>query len=142
MMAATIGACALVAFAVTGAVLLMRSRYGVIVVQGSSMLPTYRGGELVLVRKGRRAIRLGDAVVFRTPGDVKGSGSPSWIIKRVVAVDGGQIAEGHRDRAGTCLVPPQCIWVVGDSLQASWDSRHFGPVQSESVLGVAVRKLG
>jgi signal peptidase I len=140
-MAATIGAGALAAFAVIGAVVLMRSRYGVIVVQGSSMLPTYRGGERVLVRKGPRAIRLGDAIVFRTPGDVRGSGNPPWIIKRVVAVDGGQIAERYRDKAGTCLVPARCIWVVGDSPEASWDSRHFGPVQSESVLGVAVRRL-
>lgn len=50
-------------------------------VRGTSMYPTYEGGDLVVIRK-QRAYRVGDVVAF-TP-----AGSTAHVIHRIVGVDG------------------------------------------------------
>jgi nickel-type superoxide dismutase maturation protease len=77
------------------------------------MLPTLEEGERLLVRRVRQ-VRLGDLVVCRSPG-----ADHRIVVKRVAAIDDGEII------------------LRGDNAGASTDSRHFGPVDPEAVLGVA-----
>ncbi len=77
------------------------------------MLPTLAPGDHLLVRRTRRA-HADDLVVFFDPG------VPSrLVVKRVVAA--------HRDG----------LEVVGDNQGASRDSKDFGLVPFELLLGVA-----
>jgi signal peptidase I len=109
-------------------------------VHGSSMAPTLAPGARVLVRRvSLRRIRPGQIVVFARPR-VPGRG---WMIKRVLAVPGDVIP--RRDvpllwRYPGSYVPPGRVVVLGDNPQDSYDSRSFGYVHAESVLGVVIGK--
>jgi len=90
--------------------LLARLFFRRLLVEGPSMLPTYVPGETVTAVRRWRAVRVGDVVVVRDPR------VPSrWLLKRCVA------------RAGDALD------VRGDNLDASTDSRDFGPIRARDV---------
>ncbi len=85
-------------------------RLGVVGVANASMLPTYRHGDCLLVLYGSRRIRAGHVVLVRRPERV--------LVKRVreVAPDGSVTVRSDNSLVGT-------------------DSRSFGPVRREDVLG-------
>ena len=86
------------------------------VVTGDSMLPTLRPGDRLLVARIGHAHE-GDLVVVRDPR------SPSRLVcKRVVSADARHIV------------------VRGDNPDASTDSRAFGPVPVERVIGRVLRR--
>jgi signal peptidase I len=119
---------------------MLRRRLWVITVRGQSMTPTYRDGDRLLVwRPGRFRVRAGVVVVFAPPD----AGPPldvPWLVKRVVAVTGDQVPDDVRPVAGMARVPTGRLVVRGDGAR-SLDSRHFGLVDSGTVLGVVVRRL-
>jgi signal peptidase I len=130
-------------------------------VDGPSMAPTLRDGDVVLVVHAGLVARLdaldrGDLVALADPG---GGGR---IVKRVVglpgdtveiqdavlSVDGREVVEPYVDRAridgvfyGPVTVPPGELLVLGDNRAASVDSRDFGPVPVGSVTGRVVLRL-
>lgn len=69
----------------------------------------------------------------------------SWLLKRVVAVPGDPVPRYHvpalRDTPES-LVPRGRLVVLGDNPPASLDSRQFGYLPQERLLGVVVRRLG
>lgn len=114
-----------------------RTRYIIVTVRGHSMMPTFRDGQRVLVRRtGRRALRLGDVAVFPTPPSAAGPDSPPWLLKRVTAVAGDRIPPELMAQSGDAsLIPPGHCVVRGDNPR-SLDSRHFGYLPERSVLGI------
>jgi nickel-type superoxide dismutase maturation protease len=86
-------------------------RFRRIEITGESMLPALEPGDrVVVVRAGRP--RTGDIVACADPDKPNRT-----LVKRVVAV------AGHR------------YIVLGDNSDASTDSRHFGPIDADSVIG-------
>lgn len=83
------------------------------------MEPTLHDGDRLIVRVGRRPVP-GDLVVFDARDVVPGS-SVAWMVKRAatVAADGSVTVRGDNPR--------------------SQDSRHFGVVPAESIVGVVRR---
>lgn len=144
-------AAVLISLAGAGMVLItVRRRFTIVRVNGQSMLPTFKPGDRVLVRKVRAgALRRGQVVVFESPhGGERHTGSPSgpggsrWIIKRVAAVSGDHVPP---DVAAVCApagarVPAGQFVAIGDG-RGGIDSRRFGFVPEERVLGVAVRTM-
>ncbi|MGW0657611.1 nickel-type superoxide dismutase maturation protease [Streptodolium elevatio] len=95
-----------------------RFPWGLVQVEGGSMLPNLVDGDRVLVRYGAR-VRPGDVVAAVRPDRPE-----VGMLKRVrERRDGGW-------------------WVLGDNPYPSTDSRHFGPVPDELVVArvVAVRR--
>ena len=103
------------------------------VVAGPSMLPTLQPGDRVLVDPWsyrRRVPRPGEVVLLEGP-----RAQPGWLVKRAACLPPG----GDRfpqpgpwdglssSRAG--------IWVLGDNPDRSLDSRRFGPVPRERLVG-------
>ncbi|MGJ6966021.1 S26 family signal peptidase [Streptosporangium sp. G11] len=136
--------------AVTMAAVLLRGHLVVLSVSGLSMAPALRPGDRVLVRRtpGER-LRNGDiAVVEETgpcrPGDPTGARGSRWVVKRVAAVPGDPepacLPSWARWPAG--VVPPRHVVLLGDNPEASRDSRHFGAVRTDQVLGVILLRLG
>ena len=137
--------------------LLTAARY---VVQGDSMLPYLEEGQYILVN--RRAYRRanparGDVVVLRHPARAGRSyikrvvGLPGEVVEvsgAQVRIDGTPLAsledwpaaKDYGDSADApisreyALDEGQCF-VIGDSLRDSDDSRSFGPVDLEMLLG-------
>lgn len=87
------------------------------------MLPLLRAGEFVLVDPAAyrgAAPRLDDIIVFRDPRQ------PETIaVKRAI----------YCTEAGAC-------YVLGDNPTASADSRTFGPVAPELILGRVICRFG
>jgi len=102
---------------------LYHSFFTLSVVRGKSMEPAFRDGQVVLVGKGGLlfgALKHGDVVVFTRNGQL--------LVKRVVALPYETAPDGTR-------VPANHIYVVGDNLEVSEDSRTFGPIPLSSVIG-------
>ncbi|HET8684386.1 MAG TPA: S26 family signal peptidase [Micromonosporaceae bacterium] len=134
-----------------GAAWWLRLRYVIVTIDGASMMPAYRPGDRVLVRRTPvRAIRPGQVVVTgwpRIPGlDPAGVASldGKWLIKRAVAVPGSPVP--HRQVPALRglpdpVVPEDRLVLLGDNAAMSHDSRQCGYFSAEDVLGVAVRRL-
>lgn len=102
---------------------LYHSFFTLSVVRGKSMEPTFHDGQVILVGKGGLLfgpLKRGDVVVFTRDGQL--------LVKRVVALPYETAPDGTR-------VPADHIYVVGDNLEVSEDSRTFGPIPLRSVIG-------
>ena len=89
-------------------------RYRMAVVSGLSMIPTLAPGERLLVRLDGPIV-LGDIVVFNR--------EQQFDIKRILRIE----ADG--------------IFVQGDNDLVSTDSRTYGLIPHENVIGVATYRL-
>lgn len=132
-------------------------------VPSNSMEPTIRPGSHLLVDQAAFGLRfpftrwtlyqrpgpnLGDIVVFISPRDHQ------RLIKRVAALPGDTLQRrgGYLARNGiptthpaspaqpdnfTLTLPPDTYYLLGDNAEASLDSRTFGPVPRDAILGRA-----
>lgn len=109
-------------------------------VKGVSMLPTLQEGRRVLTSHALwlvGGIHKGDIIVLAEP-DRKG-----YFIKRVAGLPGDEIEWTFAPRnysmsSGKYRVPPNTFYVLGDNLDQSQDSRAFGPVPQNRLLGKVV----
>lgn len=88
------------------------------VCEGKSMNPTLKDGETVLVDR-EAEIEIGDIVVAKHPLE-----QSTEIVKRIERIN----SRGH-------------YFLVGDNLEDSNDSRHFGAVSREYIKGKVVARL-
>ncbi|MGK2958358.1 MAG: signal peptidase I [Acidimicrobiales bacterium] len=134
-----------------------------------SMYPTLDKNHRVLVNKlsyDLHDVNRKDLVVFKRPGDPNGGGpcgsgaAPKELIKRVMAIggdtiegkDGGvfvnnvPVQEPYTNEAVTTNLPKQTIpaghiFVMGDNRTNSCDSRVFGPVDEDTIVGRAFIRM-
>ncbi|MEV4475802.1 S26 family signal peptidase [Nonomuraea sp. NPDC049504] len=132
-------------------IILVRRTVVIVTVSGTSMTPTLRPGEKLLVRRCElTALKVGDIVVLGPP---RIPVSPEvtalaplpartrWQVKRVAALPGDPIPEPARKASGTLrTVPDGTLIVLGDN-KASHDSRLAGPYPATHLLGRTLRKL-
>jgi signal peptidase I len=125
----------------------LRRRLLVASVTGRSMTPFLADGERVLVRRcpGWR-VAAGQVVVVAMPRHrrpAEGAGADraaaATIVKRVAAVAGDPVPAGVGSSGR--LVPPGMLVVLGDNQAESADSRHFGLISDDRVVGIVVRRL-
>jgi nickel-type superoxide dismutase maturation protease len=93
-----------------------------VIVRDESMRPSLEPGDRLLVDTGAlrsRPPRVGEIVVLRDPAEPE-----RWLVKRVASVD--------RARA--------IVEVRGDATDRARDSRAFGPVPFDALVGVAYRR--
>ncbi|XVF25504.1 hypothetical protein REPUB_Repub13aG0218400 [Reevesia pubescens] len=115
-----------------------------VITYGPSMLPTLNiTGNLLLVeristRTGK--LRPGDVIIFRSPE------SPLKVVcKRLIGLEGDQVTyivdPKNSDRCETIVVPKGHVWVEGDYIYNTKDSRNFGAVPYGLVEGRAFWNL-
>jgi signal peptidase I len=149
-----ISALLLIAIAL-GVVWLYRSvRFGAIV--SESMEPTLQAGDYYMIRIDayrREGPQHGDVVVTKNPDADE---ERELLVKRVVAVGGDSVAvmegrvwlnghlvdepylrdqQGVRERPVYGVVPEAHVILLGDNRNASEDSRDFGAVPADKIIG-------
>ena len=111
--------------------------FRVVVVSGPSMEPTYQSGDRLLMTTAYWLfgdIQKGEVVVIVRPNG-------ELLIKRVVALAGEQIPEKYWTPLVYMMggrVPEGHIFVVGDNLERSEDSRQLGAMPLSYVQGKIV----
>ena len=143
-------------------------------IQGSSMAPTLRSGERVLVNKlgvGFSRVARDDVVLFRDPSD-----EDTVMVKRVIGVPGdtvrflgndvrvlpgsdaggpfrdvmtpvanaaGSGGPGTVDGPGSVSIALESgdYFVLGDNRGGSSDSRHWGAIPRDAIIGEAVFRV-
>lgn len=134
-----------------------------------SMYPTLDKNHRVLVNKisyDLHDVNREDLIVFKRPGDPSGNGpcnsgnAPKELIKRVIAVEGDTIEgkdggvvvnniaipEPYIEGAVTTnlpkqTIPPDHVFVMGDNRINSCDSRVFGAVDEDTIVGRAFIRI-
>lgn len=127
-------------------------------VKGESMEPTYHSSEYLIIDEITYRIRepkRGEVVVFRSPVAQK-----DFYLKRIIGLPGERIKiENNKiiiyneenpqgfvldekeylveNTVGTfnTVVGPDQYYVMGDNRDASYDSRRFGPVDQDAIVG-------
>ena len=132
-------------------------------IYGPEIAPGWKGKNLFDVRfPAIRKPRPGDIIVFRYPVNPGVD-----YIKRCVAVEGQRVemrdkllyvdgraqdepyvvhrdprvlpaGESRRDNFGPIVVPPDCVFMMGDNRDNSFDSRFWGPLPIRNVKGKAM----
>jgi len=131
----------------------VRSFVHVYAIPSASMSPTLEVGDHIVVTPYARGAQpsRGDIVVFRSPL------SHDVIVKRVIATP-GDLIESHDGRLTICghplrepyvrkanangdiapqIVPANCYFVMGDNRADSFDSRNWGVLPRELIIGRA-----
>ncbi|GIV08671.1 MAG: signal peptidase I [Fimbriimonadales bacterium] len=115
--------------------------FRIVVVSGPSMEPTYKSGDRLLMTTAYwlfGEIQKGDVVVIIRPNG-------ELLIKRVVAFAGEQVPEKYWTPLVYMMggrVPEGHIFVVGDNLTRSEDSRQLGAIPLSYVQGKIVGGRG
>ena len=94
-------------------------------VEGTSMRPALEPGDWAIAVSAAR-IRPGHVVLVEHP-----ERPGVEMVKRVIAGPGGPAPDGQEMGIG-------CLWVQGDASERSTDSRVFGPIRRQDVLGRVV----
>lgn len=155
-----------IALVAVGAVFLIRSfLIQPFLVSGSSMVPAFADGNYLLIDELTYHFRepsRGEVVVFRSPGN-----SSVFFIKRIVGLPGEEVSfkDGKvwivnaGNPAGFALkesyLPPSTATrgdsafklaedeylLLGDNRSYSFDSRSWGPLEREAIVGIARLRL-
>lgn len=125
--------------------------YRPMVVVGRSMEPTYPNLSVVLMREHVGPLHRGDVVVLKT--------DMGTIVKRVAYLPGDKIwqmnsrdegwidmsevqprfpMKAHSDEFRQATIPNGELYVLGDNSQNSNDSRMFGCLRTDQVIGVVM----
>ncbi|HEY7203259.1 MAG TPA: signal peptidase I [Methylomirabilota bacterium] len=138
----------------------VRSRFEGVWIPSASMAPTLLAGDYVLMDKSAHWAARGDLVVFTDPAE-----ADQLLVKRVVGVGGEEIvvdghdvyvncepgrascrplAEPYADwsaeprapgNAGPVQIPSDAVFVMADNRNAGEDSRHWGPLARDRIVG-------
>ncbi|TDD42346.1 hypothetical protein E1286_30945 [Nonomuraea terrae] len=134
-----------VLLAVSGVAVLvavLRHKFVLATVAGFSMAPTLHPGDRLLVRRTSLSrLRVGDIVVVVPDARMAGPRPHTgYVIKRLAAIPGDLVPQ-HVPSPSNAHVPPGWMAILGDNPDASRDSREYGLVTQQRLVGVVVRAI-
>lgn len=110
---------AITVVAIIGALKVVHFLFPPILIQGESMYPTYKHGELIFGRRVFRSIAENDVVVFKNPYPT--SKKRALNIKRIKEIRKGM------------------MFVEGDNSECSYDSRSYGFIPKTCVVAKVIK---
>lgn len=115
----------------------MRWLFAVVTVEGNSMLPHVPpGSRFIIVRQFLKSqLRHQRLVVFTDPDAETTS---AFLIKRIIGLPGDVITS---QTTAAWTVPTDAVFVRSDDIERGRDSRHFGAVPYQDILGIVIIKF-
>ena len=116
-------------------------------IPSGSMEPTLQVGDRILVSKLSTefgSVHIGDILVFKRPPKENCGGAPvPFLVKRVIGLPGDHLtSKGNTIYVnGDLVVPPGKYFMMGDNHGDSCDSRYWGPLPANLVVGKAVLRI-
>ena len=128
-------------------------------VKGASMEPTFQSGDYIFTSKITykfRPIKRGDVIVFKSPKNpdidyikriIALPGDTLLVDNGIIYVNNNQVNEnyiseqtnlwngGYIKEGVSVTIPEEDIFVMGDNRPRSSDSREFGPISIDSIIG-------
>lgn len=131
------GVVLLMVFAIT---IFFYFNFNTVVVTGNSMEKTYHNGQRLL---SSRAYWLVGPIKEKDVVVIRGDAPKEYFIKRVYRMEGGvvdfaNVPESWSIANGEYRVPKGHLYVLGDNRDVSEDSRKYGAVPQEKILGKIV----
>jgi signal peptidase I len=145
------------------AVLLRVFVVGLFSIPSHSMEHTLRAGDNIVVSKVSTwfdSHQRGDVIVFELPDSLRGTAPDEPFIKRIVGMPGDTVRISRRGvtvnriplpppassattraiRSGRkrIIVPSGHYFVMGDNRENSWDSRYWGTLSKDHIIGTAL----
>jgi signal peptidase I len=129
-------------------IIILPSNYFFVIVKGGSMEPTLKNYQLILATKDTSKLFIGDIVVIEK--------NKEKVIKRITAAQGSKYAENTNDAHSFVLIPDwvnthvaiapgikmlfkeipaNYYFVEGDNPNKSIDSKDFGLVRRNEIVG-------
>lgn len=114
-------------------VVLLWYLFPILDINGRSMYPTYRDGEKSLATRLvlKKHLKPGQVIIYQAPQE--DLGKRIIVIKRIKEVRIVQSPFNHKKS----VVEYFC---VGDNLDESYDSRYYGYISSEAVIGIVLHQ--
>lgn len=130
---------------------------GFAVVHGESMQPTYYEGQVLIVKKYKPNFQRGNIVIVDE--SIEGEANKYYVIKRIIGMPGDVISFDENtsiiyingepydepyikedtfffpEEYNNLTVPENCVFIMGDNRNNSYDSRNYGPVQIAQIVG-------
>eukprot|EP01083_Nonionella_stella_P084270 233234_1 len=103
-------------------------------IEGPSMFPTLqenKGQVMLRTPFSKRKGDVGDIIVFRSPNSGKDA------VKRIIATEGATVRckKDFWSEPDYIEIPPDHVWVQGDNSRVSIDSRDYGPLHRDRIIG-------
>lgn len=143
---------------------LLHRMYGISIVNGNSMRPSFYSGDLVIYKRGVSGkVDYGDVLIIHSwlekekdyvkrvvgcPEDVISVDEKGYVIRNGIEVHEPEILHGYQQKDENMhypyRIPENNYFVLGDNRAVSLDSRFFGAISENQVLGkvIAVIRLG
>lgn len=115
-----------------GIVIIRIFMFSAVRVSGISMLPTLQDEQIIFVNKmayWKNAPQNGDIVIVREPID------NIQVVKRIVGTPGTAITIEDK----TFILKEDEYYIEGDNRDNSIDSRAYGPIRSERIIGKVIK---
>ncbi len=107
----------------------VRNAVRIYAIPSTSMAPTLQAGDHIVVTPYHSALpKRGDVIVFHSPLN-----ADELLVKRIRGV-AGDLVEGQQ---GRLIVPAGCYFVLGDNRANSFDSRQWGVLSRDLIVGRA-----
>ncbi len=126
--------------------LIVRMRFGIVIVDGESMAATVNDGQIAFVIRDISSLKNGDIIVFDQ--------DKKRTIKRIVASPGdtvdlsdGQVyvndivvqPYNYEGSPHTYTLDGNEYFVIGDNYLNSYDSRNYGPITAAQLVGEVIK---
>lgn len=115
----------------------VRTSFLLVTIKGKSMFPTLKEGEKVLVyrRLPLQWVHRGQLILITLKA------SNEYLVKRLVGIQGDIVSEYNYEHIKESRVDENEIYVLGDNLQHSTDSRRWGTIPITAIKGVIIIRI-
>lgn len=143
---------------------LLHRMYGISVVGGNSMRPSFCSGDIVVFQRHvPKKLEYGDALIIRSwldqekdyikrvaglPQDVVSVDERGYLVRNGSEIREAEVIHGYQETDSPITypyrIPDGSFFVLGDNRSVSLDSRTFGSIPEKQIIGkvVAVIRIG